>query len=312
MERGNEVSEGELLADLSVVHSSTFSLRCCFTKRVSSGEMAYDASRRLYVGNLPPDTTKHDIIDLIRKRSRANPQHIDIAIDADGKPRGFAHCSVEGLRNVIEAINGMPLKNNRVVAAAAHTHFSVAITNAKRERERADRAAIEARETAEEEAKAKREAFVASGEKVVLKAPLSFYGGRQHYAKIASKVAATLRTQFINATGGTKPFFVQRRVAQRNDVVDGQTGNLPSAEPATNKQHELSAEGKSCGAPNRKRQRLETRQQPSSQSGATKKATQQPAIAAPPPPPPQPTKEERKVAGLQARLAMLRQKLGSK
>ena len=231
----------------------------------------FEPSKRLFLGNLPEDVTKKDVADFIRRRTRANPMHMEIGKTKKGDGC-FAHCTVEGLKTVIEALNDMPLKNNRVVAAAAKPHYVAALQQARKERERREREVEDAKVKAQAEIDEKLQQLRESGEKQILPPPKPFYQRRQQYSKIASEIAAKCRAAF----GAAHPELGYRRQA-------GGKAARPSAG---------AAEG---GEPTAKKPRQE-------------KEKKTVTVVKPPTPPPEPSKEEKKLNALQARLLALKAK----
>ena len=204
----------------------------CFTAGVAE-VMAHDPSRRLFLSGLPAEVTRRDIVEFVKKRTKANPMYIEIAKDEAGNGKGYAHATVEGLRAVVEALNGVPFPGSgaRIVAAQAKPHFSVPIMKLKKEREDAEIAACDARIAAkeakvEEEASRKkaRDEFVKAMFEVpsdaeedderiselarfVRKAPRPeecpfpavFAGSRMKYATIAAEIAEKCREKHREA-----------------------------------------------------------------------------------------------------------------
>jgi hypothetical protein len=297
--------------------------------------MSHDPSRRLFLSGLPPTVTRKEIVEFIKKRTRANPMYVEIALDAEGKCKGFAHCTVEGLRSVVEALNGIPMDGNRIVAAPAKPHFSVPIMKAKKEREDAAIAEADARMTAriekkeqEKERKAAHAAEVRAlmeagddeegdddpyagvairkPDASVMPAREAFAGSRLKYAQAASEIADEGRKAHAQVTVGS---------SHNVDYQDQGAAFHPRSGFQQQQQRGGFAQGQDrqggfqAGFQRGKRPRDE----PVGGRGSVqfKEAVQ---VAPPQPPappaPPEPTKEAKKLANLQAKLAALKQKLG--
>ncbi|CUG93396.1 Hypothetical protein, putative [Bodo saltans] len=255
-----------------------------------------DPSKRMCIKNLPPDVTKKDLADLIRKRTRAQPQYIDLGLLEDGTPRRYAHVTVEGLKGVMEAINGVDIRGFNVIVEQAKPHYSFALAEARRKREREER---EAEETLEKRAEELRERWNSLPDTITKeKPPKSFFHNKQRYATVASQIAKQSREKHRQAYG--------------NSVMPPSTKNMNHyfPEDAENNRKAAAAAAATSAAPGgdskfaRKKEFLKDKRKP--------KPVPEPAAPAPPPEPPQPTKEEKKLSGLQARLAALREKMKAK
>jgi hypothetical protein len=256
-----------------------------------------DPAKRLCLKNLPPDITKADIADIIKKRTRAQPRYIDLGVRDDGTPRRFAFVSVEGLKTVMEAINGVTLRGFNIIAEQAKPHYSFALAEAKRKREREEETEAEERQQRAELLLAK---WAAQPETITKeKPPRPFYGAKQKYGRIASEIAAKSREE------------AKLRKSQMAGRFGGEAGapRRFGATPVTG--------GAAVSALQSSSSAIEGNSQPVGGAAPTrasfrgKKAAKpvEPATPPPPPEPPQPTKEERKLTGLQAKLAALREKM---
>lgn len=253
-----------------------------------------DPAKRICLKNLPPDVTKADIADIIKKRTRAQPRYIDLGTLDDGTPRRFAHVSVEGLKSVLEAINGVGLRGFNIIAEQAKPHYSFALAEAKRKREREEEQEEESRRQRAQELLEK---WAAQPETITKeKPPRPFYGGKQKYSRVASEIAAKCREA------------AKARKASSSGYGFPTRSNRYTAEPgtATSEPVQSSSNQQTSAAP-------ESTAKPLDRRGPRKNVRRE-AVAAPvappqPPPPPQPTKEERKLTGLQAKLAALREKM---
>ena len=217
--------------------------------------------------NLPPDVTKKDIADLIRKRSRSQPQYIDLGIREDGTPRRYAHVTVEGLKGVIEVLNGANMNGYNVIAEQAAPHYAFKILEAKRAREKIERDADEARQAAIE---ALQERLAAQGDTINKEhPPKSFFHGKQRYARIAAEIANKMRLE-------RAPQQPAPRAQQPHTATNPNSHKLDKRKP-------------------KKQPRVEK----------VEPIPEPPAA----PEPPQPTKDQRKLAGLQAKLLALKEKM---
>lgn len=232
--------------------------------------MQFDPAKRLCLKNLPPDVTKKDIAELIRKRTRSQPQLIDLGQDDEGNTRRYAHVTVEGLKSVLEALNGAPLGGYNIIAEQAKPHFAFLVATDKRKREREERE--------EEESRAAKAAevirFWESQPTTICKErpPKSFYHSKQKYAAVASAIARQCRESHRRTRGEVGTVDVHRDTGKTNNKQEGP-------------------------------------------KGARRQVTKAAPTVVPQPvaieEPPKPTKEERKLTGLQAKLAALREKMKS-
>lgn len=240
-----------------------------------------DPAKRLCIKNLPPDVTKKDVADLIRKRTRAQPQYIDLGTMEDGNPRRYAHVTVEGLKGVMEAINGVAIRDYNVIVEQAKPHYSFAIAEARRKREREE---TEREEAVEKRAEELRERWSNQPNTITKeKPPKSFFYNKQRYASVASQIAKQCRERHRQAYGNS--------LMPPSTQILPDNGTSNEADTKFNRKKDL---GKDKRRPRRE------------------KPVAEPAAPPPPPEPPQPTKEEKKLSGLQARLAALREKMKAK
>ena len=249
--------------------------------------MSYEPSKRMFIKNLPPDVTKAEIVEMIRKRSRAQPSNIEIGKSKDGEPRQYAHVTVEGLKSVIESIQGVPIRGYNVACEPAKAHYSIAIRDANRQKEREAEAEAEA---AEAEREAELAELAANPPKLMCKSKVkSFYHYRRRYGEVASEIAKEFRESYIQHGFKTDAERAEEEAAANAVVPPNVVTDQPHATRGRRG-------GKNQGENRDKK------------FGDKKpKAVEAPA---PPPPPPPPSKEERKVAGLQAKLLALRAKMG--
>ena len=286
----------------------------------------FEPSKRLFLGNLAPDVTVKDIADFIKNRTKARPMFIEIAqeksqdveLDENGKVkrrpcRGFAYATVEGLRGVIESLNGMLLNDRAVTAAQAKPHYSVAIRQRKIQAEKEEEARLDALRLEKEAWNERQEEMMRwQGEegdtdekfKVALRPPPSFYAGRQRYHQLGHDVHEKLRQE--------------ARARKQSCAADAYgSGSNHSGQSQHHQINNSSGESRrskqQLHQPDRKRGRSDDRRKKGDASAA-----KPPAAAAPPPPaappaaPAGPSKEERKLASLQAKLAFLQQFVAAK
>jgi RNA recognition motif-containing protein len=297
---------------------------------------SHDPSRRLFLSGLPKDVTRKDIVEFVKKRTRANPMYIEIAKDADGNGRGFAHITVEGLRAVVEALNGVPMNGNRITAAQAKPHFSVPIMALKKEREDAEQAAAEARMNARMEAK-EREKERKAREKEQLNSALEaesddddenpyagvvkrridpvevppaklFANKKLAFSQIAAEIASKSREQHKAAAaqyrGSANAGYFEDGSYEQQQSYGGGYG-AGRGRGAGFGRGGRGGTGYNQGVGDKR-----DREEPAAASRVRFSSNAEPAQPPPPPPPPEPTKEAKKLANLHAKLAALKQKLG--
>ncbi|CAG9583780.1 conserved hypothetical protein [Leishmania major strain Friedlin] len=256
-----------------------------------------DPSKRICLKNLPEGCTKREIAELVRNRTGTPIHSIDLGLGADGKTRRYAHFSCEGAKHVLEVLSaGVTLRDSTIYAHPAKSHYSFRYAEARRKRER---------EEAEE--KAQLEAFWAAARQRFLdrtnggelprnKIPKDFYAAKRKYARIAAEIAQVSRNAHAAAGGDAAYAEHPRGAAHAAPFFSGADCGTNSAPRATSKNHATSGGGDANAA---------------KKCASTLTAAKSKALAAvpPPPPPPEPTKEERKLSGLQAKLAALKEKL---
>lgn len=257
-----------------------------------------DPAKRMILKNLPPEVTKKEIADLIRKRSRSQPMHIDLGVNEDGTTRRYAHVSVEGLKGVIEAINGVPIRDHHVIAEQAKPHFSFKIVEANRKREREERDAEELRKQRAESFLAK---CLAQDNITKDKPPRPFYHSKLKYSRIASEIAQKCRQEHENKNGPLQArstaYPTERQQADAAAAASSTAAQNADATGAAQRSNSKWA-GKGGNAAHRQKPK-----------GEKKEVVPEPPKVVVPPPP---TKEERKLSGLQAKLAALKEKLKAK
>jgi RNA recognition motif-containing protein len=257
-----------------------------------------DPAKRLCIKNLPPDVTKKDIAELIKKRTRAQPQYIDLGTRDDGTPRRYAHVTVEGLKSVMEAINGVDLRGFNVVVEQANPHYSFALAEARRKREREENAEVEAQQKRTEELIERWNNMPCTITKD--KPPKSFYHNKQRYASVASQIAKQGREQHRQAYGNSTMPPSSRLLPGRVKPASRVIG-FGDEEEQLKRSEATVADGKRSRKDFGKDKRRPKQEKPKAEP-----------VPPPPPEPPQPTKEEKKLSGLQARLAALREKMKPK
>ena len=315
--------------------------------------IVYEPAKRIFIGGLPHDTTKEELIDFVRKRSRANPRNVELsapkgsayfaerirvamlggAVEQEegdlSTPaacatncRGFAHMSVEGMKGVIEALNGLPLRGQRITVAPAKTHFAYALMSAKVAKESAahhlakaaeDAAAMEAAatEAVQQHAGGNGDAVepahdsnVENGEplegetitatttaarsSIIPPPPFHFFDCRRRFAGIAREVALKFRPagDTRRAAASTIPASVGEK--RPRDGGAPQTRVSDKAQARSGLSSHRGGRGGGQAAPSRP-----TR------------------VAPPPPPPPPPPKDERKTNSLRAKLELLRARIAA-
>ncbi|KAF8291446.1 hypothetical protein TcYC6_0127000 [Trypanosoma cruzi] len=264
-----------------------------------------DPSKRICLKNIPPDCTKREIAEFVRSRSGAQPHSIDLGLDREGRIRRYAHFSVEGTKNVISVLSGAVWRGVAVTALPAKPHYMYRLAEARRQRERQEAEERGCVEAAWKERTA-RWMEKTGGELRNEKPPKSFYATRQRYAAVASEIARKQREE--------------HRTKRAASLTSGGCGMRNHRHQ---KEEELAAEEEEAPEKRHPRQRGTTRnnsnlhykhsrgegnvpvrreKKPNTEApvAATQKEKQQPTG---------PSKEERKLSGLQAKLAALRAKM---
>ncbi|KAK7199969.1 hypothetical protein NESM_000045400 [Novymonas esmeraldas] len=275
-----------------------------------------DPSKRICLKNLPDGCTKREIAELVRNRTGTPIHSIDLGLDSDGQTRRYAHFSCEGAKHVLEVLStGVVMRDSTIYAHPAKTHYSFRYAEARRKREREE---AEAQEQLDAFWAASRQRFLDrtnGGELPKNKAPKDFYASKRKYAKIAAEIALTSRRAHAGVAMGSGAGYMDHPNGAAHAVssaaVDDCAAGSSDASPAGHQAASSSAAAVS-GGPHRA-----AGGNAAAAAGASKKrapraaaAKSTPApVAAPPPPPPEPTKEERKLSGLQAKLAALKEKL---
>nr|CAJ2481867.1 unnamed protein product [Leishmania braziliensis] len=271
-----------------------------------------DPSKRICLKNLPEGCTKREIAELVRNRTGTPIHSIDLGLDPDGQTRRYAHFSCEGAKHVLDVLNaGVALRNSTIYAHPAKMHYSFRYAEARRKREREE---AEEKEQLEAFWAASRQRFLDrtnGGELPKNKAPKDFYASKRKYARIAAEIAQMSRN--VHAAAGGDVYAEHPRGATRTPAsfsgADCRTNSTQRA--ASRDQSTLDGGFAATGEPRR------TTAGGGAVKAAKKRAPRPTAsrskapVAAPPPPPPppEPTKEERKLSGLQAKLAALKEKL---
>nr|CCC93831.1 conserved hypothetical protein [Trypanosoma congolense IL3000] len=259
-----------------------------------------DPSKRICLKNIPPECTKRDIAMFIRNRTGAQPHSIDLGLDNNGCVRRYAHFSVEGAKNVIHTLTDTSWNGVTVSALPAKPHYTYRLAEARRQRERQE---AEERQQREEFCREKTEKWLArtGGELPKGKPPKSFYASRQRYAEIAAEIAKNCREEHKNK----RLQWTRTPHTSAEDCVSGGAaqvvppGGWPSGSPKYNQRSKRKGGAADFFANGVKRRKTE-------HAAVPPKETRQEEPIKPPPP----TKEERKMSGLQAKLAALRAKIG--
>jgi hypothetical protein len=173
-----------------------------------------------------------------------------------------------------------------VVAEQAKPHYAFKILEAKRQRERAAQEAEEERQRAVD---AMNERLETQGNTItVANAPKPFYHGKQRYGRIASEIAKKIRLERGGAPSAVAP---PPSAPQHGNQAQSRGGK-----PGT------SADAGQGGRP-AKKARAEKKGSDPVKSQVEPEKKEEPAG------PPQPTKDQRKLAGLQAKLQALKDKM---
>ncbi|KAG5465556.1 hypothetical protein CUR178_00261 [Leishmania enriettii] len=269
-----------------------------------------DPSKRICLKNLPEGCTKREIAELVRNRTGTPIHSIDLGVDADGQTRRYAHFSCEGAKHVLEVLNaGVVLRDSTIYAHPAKTHYSFRYAEARRKREREE---AEEKEQLEAFWAASRQRFLArtnGGELPKNKTPKDFYASKRKYARIAAEIAQMSRNEHVAARAGAVYVEHPRGTAHAAPFFSGADRGEYGGRSSASKNQVASDSGAAmAGEPHR------TTAGSGAAHAAEKRAPQPKAAkskapAATPLPHPEPTKEERKLSGLQAKLAALKEKL---
>ncbi|ORC92923.1 uncharacterized protein TM35_000022490 [Trypanosoma theileri] len=283
-----------------------------------------DPSKRICLKNIPPDCTKREIAEFIRNRTGAQPHSIDLGLDADGRPRRYAHFSAEGARNIVPVLSGATWRDCTITALPARPHYTHRLAEARRRQQQAEQEAEEAREAhwrhCTEKWLAKTGGVLPAG-----RGPKSFYATRQRYAAVAAEIARKLReehrskhyTQNGEAAGKNYHYAQQGReeagegggmALSTTENVEGNEERRPRmGENTKSNQHykHPRSKGAFSSAKGAKKPRTEStnKNTTTTTNNTTAEKKKEPEK------PPAPSKEERKLSGLQAKLAALRAKM---
>ncbi|EPY30065.1 hypothetical protein AGDE_09630 [Angomonas deanei] len=280
-----------------------------------------DPSKRICLKNLPEKCTKRELAEFIRNRTGAQPHSIDLGLDSEGNIRRYAHFSCEGAKNVLEVLaGGAALRDSMVYAHSANPHYSFRYAEARRKREREDEEAEKQQKEFEEES---RKRFLARTNGGVLtvkdgkKPPKSFYVLKQKYANIASEIAQKSREAHVvyqrdGVRPEKKPRYQRPVEEEAEETPAGERLNTylrpPAVADTEPKPHDEAQKSGHAGRPTNDKYKNSHK----SKKPHGKKVVKEKEVVAPPPPPPQPTKEERKLTGLQAKIEALKLKMQKK
>lgn len=268
-----------------------------------------DPSKRICLKNLPEKCTKREIAELIRNRTGTPIHSIDLGLGPDGETRRYAHFSCEGAKHVLEVLaGGVTLRDSTLSAHAAKMHYSFRYAEARRKREREE---AEEKEELEAHWAASTQRFLDrtnGGELSKAKPPKNFYASKQKYARIAAEVAQTFRNKSGAAHGSG------HGGAARPEHSRGGAAHPTSSPAHGNEEQKDSGRGEgvdptAASAADARPHAFAGKKRPPRAAAAAKAKAKAPTAPPPPPPPPEPTKEERKLSGLQAKLAALKEKL---
>lgn len=279
-----------------------------------------DPAKRICLKNLPEGCTKREIAEMVRNRTGTPIHSIDLGQDAAGQTRRYAHFSCEGAKHVLEVLSaGVLLRNCTVYGHPANPHYSFQYAEARRKREREEATAKAELDTFWADVKQRFEQR-SGGELPPKKFGRSFYAGRQKYARIAADIAQASRARHAAgnssapaAWGGDDGLHITsyHRGAAISTPAIASSSSLAGKTPDPTA---AAAENEGGMSP---MQRL-PRNGAAGRGGArgtkysrgnAKSTAAAVAAPPPPPPPPPPTKEERKLSGLQAKLAALKEKM---
>jgi hypothetical protein len=276
---------------------------------------AMDPSKRICLKNLPAGCTKREIAELIRNRTGTPIHSIDLGLGPDGETRRYAHFSCEGAKHVLEVLgSGVTLRDSLVYAHPAKMHYSFRYAEARRKREREE---AEEKEQLDAFWAASKQRFLDrtnGGELPQGKLPKDFYASKRKYARIAAEIAQTFRNQSCGfggaaaANSGSGAGRVDHARAAAYEATNAASSSYEEKGPNTSSVDPPTASvAADTNLPHAAHPHAGKKRPQRSAAAAKAKAK---APAAPqPPPPPEPTKEERKLSGLQAKLAALKEKL---
>ncbi|KPI87010.1 hypothetical protein ABL78_3922 [Leptomonas seymouri] len=277
-----------------------------------------DPSKRICLKNLPAGCTKREIAELIRNRTGTPIHSIDLGLGPDGEVRRYAHFSCEGAKHVLEVLgSGVTLRDSTIYAHPAKMHYSFRYAEARRKREREE---AEEKEQLEAYWAASKQRFLDrtnGGELPKDKPPKDFYASKRKYARIAAVIAQTFRNQsgaaHCGAERGDGRGNYNRGAAHVTTTSFGE-GKKGVCEHSASSAAPAAVEGAAGADSHHQAKGASPASRPHKQAGNKRPpraaAAKAKAPAAPPPPPPsEPTKEERKLSGLQAKLAALKEKL---
>lgn len=295
-----------------------------------------DPSKRLCLKNLPENCTKKEIADMIRNRCGVQPHSIDLGLDENGATRRYAHFSCEGVKHVLEALSGgSTLRGNVVQVLPAKVHYSWRLTQAREKREREEEEEQESRKVFCETFRQRLEAHGKNGEISPQPRKLrSFYYGKQKYGAVASELAAKLRARHQASCGTSRNFCrstptlgsptlpaAERSLASPDaapSLLSGKASNVnagvktsenaPLVPQKGNKrvrhQQPLKKGEKDAGKRGGTAEKSKTAASRQAVSDASKGSPNATVSSTP-----EPSKRERKLTGLQGKLALLKQKL---
>lgn len=218
--------------------------------------------------------------------------------EADKKPlracRGFAHATVEGLKAVIETMKGAAVNDKQIFCTRAKSHYLWRNERAKREREKEEEKKADAVNTV-----TGKEGY---GELDYTKPPIrSHNAAKKKFGNIASEIAARLRKNAKERKEKQKMWqkkFGGGGAAQGGNNFDRRRQRENDDTDKNKKVPQNSADAKKNLNNNNNKKRG--------------KPVARDAAPPPPPPPPEPTKQDRKLSALEARLAALQAKLKKK
>lgn len=132
---------------------------------------------------------------MIRNRCGVQPHSIDLGVDENGATRRYAHFSCEGAKNVAEALSGgCSLRGNVIQVLPAKIHYTFRLAQAREKREREENEEKEKLDAFWTSVRQRLEKNANCGEISSNPRKLrSFYYGKQRYGVIASEIASKCR-----------------------------------------------------------------------------------------------------------------------
>lgn len=136
---------------------------------------------------------------MVRNRCGVQPHSIDLGVDENGATRKYAHFSCEGAKNVVEALSGgCSLRGSVIQVLPAKIHYTFRLAQAREKREREENDEKEKLDAFWSSVRQRLEKNGNCGEISSNRRKLrSFYYGKQRYGVIASEIASKFRAQHL-------------------------------------------------------------------------------------------------------------------